>query len=209
MKKSIFSWYWPKHSINRILKNEFLEELNDDLHNSFMLEFEDISESQNLYLVYILRNRIRRAIGCSPTSLLSMNIINSMPFFDKEFVELCFQIDDKIRFRNRLYKELIDDIAPHLADIPTSHNSEWPEPFSVERRKPYRFESPEPLQSYLDEIEKVPECFSKFIDNEWLVNANAACLQGPEQRAEYMKEAQALGEVCFAINTYQSFIFSK
>ena len=209
MKESIFSWYWPKDSINRVLKNEFLEELNDDLHNSFMLEFKDISESQNLYLVYILRNRIRRAIGCSPTSLLSTNVINSMPFFDKKFVEICFQIDDRIKFRNRLYKILVDDIAPLLADIPTSHNSEWPEPFSVERRKPYRFESPEPLQSYLDEIAKVPQLFSKYMDNEWLINANAACLQGPEQRAEYMKEAQALGEVCFVINSYHSFLISN
>ena len=206
MVESMFTWFWPGWSINRLLKDEHLDKLKEELFDSFVSEINKIEPTPHQYLIFILRNHTRRAIGCSPTLLLSQKIRNSTPFYDKKFIELCFRIDERIKFRRRLYKALVDDIAPFLADTPSSHDAEWPEHIMFERRERYLTATPEPLESYLEEIRNAPEIIAKFLNHEWLELAEEARDAKPEQRLQFIKEAQAFGEVCFAVRKYFSFI---
>ncbi len=206
IQKSSFNWYWPNHSINRIFKDQFLDSFNRNLLESHEEEFASTGGNEGNYLFFFLRNRNRRGIGCSPALMLSHQGTTMTPYYDKEFVELCLRLDERIKFRGRLHKRLIEHIDPSLSEIPSSHDSEWPEPFAFEHKERYCLSSSEPLDSYLEEIKGAHPAIDRFIDSDWISRAENARDAGPQERAEFLKEAQSLGEICFVVKTYQDFL---
>ena len=194
----------PKLSFSRIIGKEHQDEWQHKLNHSIEREQNCISVGPNLRSTMILRNRSRRGTGCSPTLLLSNRIQNSLPFMDRKFVEACFKIDDEIKSKD-LYRQLIVDIAPILKEVPSSHDAVWPEHIVCEEIERFCTITAKPLDSYLKEIQEASNVISPFISQDWLNKAKLARDSSPEQRQEYLREVQSLGEISFFLRTYEAY----
>ncbi|HIO85782.1 MAG TPA: hypothetical protein EYN42_00520 [Candidatus Poseidoniales archaeon] len=205
IKNRMFEWCAPPgEGIGRIINKNYREEWANGLWNSYESEFDNIEYGPNAPSIFILKNRTRRGIACSPTLLLTNNgMRNSMPFMDQKFVDIALRINNRLRFGGEIYQRLLADVAPSLANVPTSHDINWPSEHEIGPVVRFWISSVEPLRSYLDAIDNAPLFFKSYLNLDWYEMASIAMDEGPKERGLFIREAQALGEMCNAISEYE------
>ena len=207
LKLRMFEWCAaPGEGIGRIINENHRDQWVNGLWNSYELEFDDIESGPNSPSIFILKNRTRRGIACSPTLLLTNNgMRNSMPFMDQKLVDIALRIKNRLRFGGGIYRRLLADVAPSLANVPTSHDVDWPSEHEIGPVVRFWISSPDPLRSYLDVIDNAPLFFKSYLNQGWYEMASIAMDEGPKQRGLFIREAQALGEICNAISEYEMY----
>jgi len=207
LKNRMFEWCAaPGEGIGRIINEDHRDQWANGLWNSYESEFDNIESGPNSPSIFILKNRTRRGIACSPTLLLTNDgMRNSMPFMDQKFVDVALSINNQLRFGGGIYRRLLADIAPSLENVPTSHDINWPSEHEIGPVVRFWISSPEPLRSYLEVIQNAPRFFKSYLDQDWYEMATIAMGEGPKERGLFIYEAQALGEICNAISEYEMY----
>jgi len=194
------------HSSGRVLDRAISEPFRKQWKESVRSALEEevlLSDNHpNSLSFFVFRNRTRRAISASPCCLLSNRLENVAPFFDFQFFNAAMSIPPASKIGGRVYKEMIKNVDFRLSDIPSSNDKNWPDNMPRRRKPLMCVASPEAIISYLDEIEGATENLPDLIDRKWLSDARKAADSDHMSRLDFLREAQALGELAFWVSTY-------
>ena len=77
-----------------------------------------IPASENQFLLFLFKNRIRRRIAVNPYQLYSTRVEPVTPTADAAFLEYVLRIPSELKLNHHLYLKMVRQHFPHLTGVP-------------------------------------------------------------------------------------------
>ena len=101
-----------------ILSARVFRRLDETFSQRLAAEVATIPESENRFLLFLFKNRIRRRIAVNPYQLYTTRVESVTPTADAPFLEYVLRIPSELKLDHRLYLEMLKRHFPHLTGVP-------------------------------------------------------------------------------------------
>jgi hypothetical protein len=110
---------YPTELIVSFFKNPIHKKVAPNL-NSLTKEVKTIGVHENVFTIFLIKNRTKNSISLMPNNLIGKRIFSLFPFLDKDLLEFCLTIPPELKVKNRIYTHILSAMFPEIMKIPAT-----------------------------------------------------------------------------------------